>query len=459
MNAGRQSTVDEIDSAIAAARLAFGPWSLLSLEKRVERLQAFAAKVQLRRAEFAEAIARETGKPRWESLGEVDSVIAKIAISIDAFAQRRCTRQIDTSDACATVRYKPHGVLAVFGPFNFPAHLPNGHIVPALLAGNTIVFKPSEYAPLVGQMMVQLWQEADLPAGVLNLVQGGRDAGKSLAEHPGIDGLLFTGSVAAGMALHRVFAGQPQKLLALEMGGNNPLIVWNAADLHAAAYMTIQSAFLTAGQRCSCARRLIVQAGPAGDCFVEQLAQSMQHIRVGAYTDEPEPFMGPVISAQAAQRLLDVQKDLRDRGGLEIVSMKRLDRCPAMLTPGLMDVTEVRGRDDAEHFGPFLQLIRVADFDAALREANNTSFGLCAGLLSDSRELYERFYQSIHAGIVNWNRPTTGASSRLPFGGVGLSGNHRPSGYFACDYCSDPVASLETDKLTLPAKLTPGISI
>lgn len=355
------------------------------------------------------------------------------------------------------VRHRPHGVVAVFGPFNFPGHLPNGHIVPALLAGNTVVFKPSELTPLVAQKTVACWQAAGLPPGVINLIQGGRETGSSLAAHPAIDGLFFTGSPATGKALHRQFAGQPGKILALEMGGNNPLVVYGVSDLEAAAYHTIQSAFLSAGQRCTCARRLIVPEGAEGDRYIERLCQMMGTLRIGPYTDCPEPFMGPMINNQAAERLLDTQASLVAKGGKALVPMRRLKEGLPFLSPGLMEVTAVIERPDVEAFGPLLQLIRCEDFSAAIEEANRTAYGLSAGLFSDYAELFDTFYRQIRAGIVNWNRPLTGASSAAPFGGVGDSGNHRPSAYYAADYCAYPVASLEADQLTLPATLSPGI--
>ena len=150
---------------------------------------------------------------------------------------------------------------------------------------------------------------------------------------------------------------------------------------------------------------------------------------------------------------------LRDRGGAILVEMKRMDGPGYLLSPGLLDVTKVSNRADEELFGPLLQLIRVDNFDAAIREANNTAFGLVAGLLSDNPDLYEKFFRRIRAGVVNWNRQTTGATGKMPFGGVGISGNHRPSGYFAADYCSYPVASLEMDRPILPEALTPGIDL
>lgn len=456
---GTSAAAPQIDAAITAARNALPAWSELAFTARIEFLHRFAAKLKSHRPALAEVISRETGKPRWESLTEVDSMIGKVPLSIDAFHQRRQPSERESGGVISATRFKPHGVVAVFGPFNFPGHLPNGHIVPALLAGNTAIFKPSELTPGVAQLTVELWQEAGLSAGVLNLCQGGRDTGSTLANHPGIDGLFFTGSATVGRILSRALSDHPEKILALEMGGNNPLIVHETADLDAAAYLTIQSAFLTAGQRCTCARRLIVPAGRAGDAFIERLLTMTAKVRVGRYTDDPEPFMGPVISSKAAELLLAAQLMLKAQGGRPILEMRRLDPAGAMLSPGLIDVTAIKPLADAEVFGPLLQIIRVPDFAAAIAEANNTAFGLAAGLLSDSRALYDQFFRAIRAGVINWNRPTTGASGALPFGGVGLSGNHRPSGYYAADYCSYPVASMEEAKLLVPAKLVPGITL
>lgn len=457
---GRSAAPAEVDAAVSAARAAFEDWADRGPGERTRVVEAFAEQLKSSRSSLAVLISRETGKPLWESDEEVAAMIGKVALSIQAAAERRSPSQFELSGATAAVRFKPHGVVGVFGPFNFPGHLPNGHIVPALLAGNTVVFKPSELTPAVAQKTVELWQAAGLRAGAINLLQGGRDTGAALASHRGVDGLFFTGSVAAGVSLNRAAADFPHKILALEMGGNNPLVVWDVQDLEAAAYVTVQSAFLTAGQRCSCARRLIVRADKSGCAFVDRLVDMTRGIEVGDFRHRPEPFMGPVISDHAAGRLMEGKAALVARGATELVEMAAVPGGrPTMLRPGILDVTNVPDRPDAELFGPLLQVIRVADFDAAIREANHTRFGLAAGLLSDSRSLYEQFYRRVRAGVVNWNRPTTGASGRLPFGGVGLSGNHRPSGYYAADYCSYPVASLEVPTLALPSKLAPGIPL
>ena len=283
--------------------------------------------------------------------------------------------------------------------------------------------------------------------------------GEALAGHAGIDGLFLTGSARTGLALHRQLAGRPQTILALEMGGNNPLVIHDVADLHAAAYVTIQSAYLTAGQRCSCARRLIVVRGGHGEAFLSTLVEMMAGIRVGCPDDEPEAFMGPVVTAGVAQSLLETQDDLVARGAVTLVAMRHLKAGTGLLSPGLIDVTGVPDRPDEEIFGPLLQVVRVPDIDSAIEEANRTVFGLAAGLLSDDPAIYRRFRDEVRAGVVNWNVQLTGASSRAPFGGVGLSGNHHPSAYFAADYCAFPVASMEAESVAIPERVPPGLEL
>ena len=429
-------------AAIAAAREAFPGWARLPLAECIDVVRSFQSVVRERADDFARLIARETGKPFWETKTEVASVAAKVDISIEAQAERAGQRSGEVGGVRQSLRHKPHGVLGVLGPYNFPAHLPNGHIVPALLAGNTVVFKPSELTPAVGAFMAECWARAGLPHGVLGLVQGGGDTGRALAGDPGLDGLLFTGSPGTGAALAHQFAETPHRILALEMGGNNPLVIWGEHDLDATAALIVQSAYLSAGQRCTCARRLIV--GPGAEPLLERVTALIDRIIVGSQFDDPQPFMGPVIDGRAADRLQAGFADLVARGGEALRPMLRHDARP-FLTPALVDVTAVADRADTEFFGPLLQLIRVTDFDEALAEANATKFGLSAGLIGGDAALYERFWTGTRAGIVNWNRPTNGAASNAPFGGVGLSGNHRPSAYYAADYVAWPVASLEAD--------------
>jgi len=450
---GPAASPSEVDAAVSSARAALRPWARRPASERVAVLNAFAATLARRRTELAAMISREVGKPTWEALTEVGTMITKVGFSLNAWDQR-CR---EFTGGPAITRFRPHGVVAVLGPFNFPGHLPNGHIVPALLAGNTVVFKPSECAPGVAELTASVWREAGLPEGVLTVVQGGRETGAALADHAGIDGLFFTGSSRGGLWLAERFARTPGRILALEMGGNNPLVVWSAGDVAAAAILCLQSAFATAGQRCTCARRLIVPAGSEGDALLDALRGQIPRVRVGPPDAQPEPYMGPVISAAAAEGILAAEARLISTGGVPLVRLGHLRPGTGLLSPGLMDVTPVAERADEEIFGPLLQVIRVTDFDAAIREANATRFGLAAGLVSDDQALFERFREQVRAGLINWNQPLTGASGAAPFGGIGLSGNHRPSGYFAADYCVYPVAGIEVPELRPPAQLPPGL--
>lgn len=450
---GRADEARDVDRAVKQARAAFGDWSRRPVDEREAHLRDFAITLEQHVDSFANLISREVGKPNWEALTEVRSMIGKAELSIAAYAQR-CS---EFTGGRAVTRFRPHGVVAVFGPFNFPGHLPNGHIMPALVAGNTVVFKPSEFVPAVGALMAELWQTSGLPAGVLTLVQGGRETGAALVEHHGIDGLFFTGSSRAGLWLAERFAQTPERILALEMGGNNPLVAWPPFDHRAAALLVVQSGFLTAGQRCTCARRLILPDTPEGNAFAAQVVEVAKRIRVGASTDRPEPFMGPVINSAAAQGVLDAQRSLIAGGGRSLLPARILLSGTGLISPGILDVTTVTSRVDEEIFGPLLQIVRVPDFEAAIEEANHTRFGLAAGLICDDASHYERFRDSTRAGIINWNQPLPGASGAAPFGGVGRSGNHRPAGFFSADYCSFPVASLEAPKATLPKVQPIGI--
>ncbi|WP_028694596.1 succinylglutamate-semialdehyde dehydrogenase [Pseudomonas cremoricolorata] len=456
---GQSASASQVEAAVQAARQAFPAWAQLGLDARVKLLEAFAEQLKANAELLAQCIGEETGKPLWEAATEVTSMVNKVAISVQSYHQRTGEKQAPLGDATAALRHKPHGVVAVFGPYNFPGHLPNGHIVPALLAGNCVVFKPSELTPKVAQLTLDCWIAAGLPAGVLNLVQGGRDTGIALAASEGIDGLFFTGSSATGTALHQQFGGRAEKILALEMGGNNPLLVEEVADLDAAVYVIVQSAFASAGQRCTCARRLLVPCGAWGDALLERLVQVCRTLKVGAFDEQPAPFMGAVISLDAAQTLLAAQAELLASGGVALLAMTQPQPGAALLTPGIIDVSGIAAPRDEEWFGPLLQVSRYDDFDQAIDLANATRYGLAAGLLSDSAERYQQFWLRSRAGIVNWNKPLTGAASSAPFGGVGASGNHRASAYYAADYCAYPVASLETAQLSLPATLSPGVSL
>jgi len=440
---GASADFGDVAAAVAAARRAFQPWADLPLEDRVAALRRYRSALEARADAMAQDFSRETGKPLWETRTEIASMMGKVEVSITAQAERAGERAAATAFGQAVLRHRPHGVMAVLGPFNFPGHLPNGHIVPALLAGDTVVFKPSEETPLAAQWTIQAFEAAGFPPGVVNLVQGGRETGAALLNQQ-IDGLLFTGSAEAGALFRRKFLDRPEVILALELGGDNPLIVWGDVEAEAAAAVIVQSAFITTGQRCSCARRLILPQGATGDRIVEATAALARRLRIGAWDGPEEPFMGPLINARAAAGAQARTQALITRGGREILPFEVND---AFVTPAMIELGAIEVPDQ-EIFAPVLKVARVTDFDAAIVSANWTRFGLSAGLIAEDETLWRRFVQRSRAGVVNWNRPTTGAASNMPFGGLGDSGNHRPSAYYAADYCAYPMASFEAQRPT-----------
>jgi len=436
----------DVDETVARARRAWPQWAAQPLATRIELVRRFANEVRKEQEAFARLIARETGKPLWEARTEVESVIAKVEISVRAYAERTGQRKLNSAlQGTAALRHKPHGVLAVLGPYNFPAHLPNGHMVPALIAGNAVIFKPSEKTPATGEFLVKCFHAAGIAPDVVQLLIGGPEEGQALVAHTGVDGVLFTGSAQVGIAINRALADTPGKIAALEMGGNNPIVLWQTPKIADAATLIVQSAFTTAGQRCTAARRLIVKAS-LYDEAIEQVKRLIDRLIIGAPFDEPQPFMGPLIDAKAADQLTESFLYLLSHGGKAICHMRRPMGELPFVSPGLIDTTGMSERPDVELFGPLLQVIRVDDFDQAIAEANNTRFGLSASLIGGTPQEYNRFWANIRAGIVNWNRPTNGASSAAPFGGIGLSGNHRPAAFYAADYCAYPVASTELEQ-------------
>ncbi|MDT9013372.1 succinylglutamate-semialdehyde dehydrogenase [Novosphingobium sp. APW14] len=440
---GKHGNVDEI---VARARRAWPAWAAQPLSTRMELVRRFANEVRKDAEPLATMIARETGKPMWEARTEVESVINKVEISIRAYADRTAQRKLDNAmQGTASLRHKPHGVMAVLGPYNFPAHLPNGHIVPALIAGNAIVFKPSEKTPATAELLVKCFHRAGISAAVVQLLIGGPAEGQALVAHEGIDGVLFTGSAHTGIAINRKLATRPDKIVALEMGGNNPLVVWDTPMITDAAAIVVQSAFTSAGQRCTAARRLIVKRSMY-EPLITEVKRLADRIIVGGPFDEPTPFMGPVIDNYAADGLTESFLYLLSHGGKAIKHLIRPRDDLPFLSPAIIDVSGVKEKPDVELFGPLLQVSQADELDEAIAEANNTRFGLSASLVGGTPQEYNRFWANVRAGVINWNRPTNGASSAAPFGGVGLSGNHRPSAYYAADYCAYPVASTEMEQ-------------
>jgi succinylglutamic semialdehyde dehydrogenase len=453
---GHWATPYELDAAYERARHAFQDWSRTSIAERIEYIQRYSQSLEKNKDAIALCITLESGKPLWESKQEIMAARSKVDNSIDALLKRRSESSCSTSTSTNVIRYYPLGTVLVLGPYNLPLHLPGAHIVPSLLAGNTVVFKPSEKTPAVGDWIAKCWSEAGLPVGVLETLHGGVEVAQHIVEKPDLAGVFFTGSHRGGVALHRKLAGRPDCLLALEMGGNNPLVIDEILDEEAAIQVIVQSCFITSGQRCTCARRLVVIDSPGNRRLVEKLGQAVKNIRVGNPLNSDEPFMGCLVSHEACESILIAQKAWIDRGGRSLSESRRQVDSPNSLTPGLIEIgTEIV--DDEEHFGPLSTIVYAVDFDQAIQLANATKYGLAAGLLSDDASKFHYFVERVNAGVINWNSSTTGASGTMPFGGVGASGNHRPSGYFAADYCSYPKASVQVGALKASRNLPPGL--
>jgi succinylglutamic semialdehyde dehydrogenase len=451
-----------LEAAVGAARAALPAWSAWGVERRIAALEAFRDLAADRVEEIGRLICRETGKPLWDSMGEAKLLASKVTITLDDSANSGRARVApydvavtDTRDG--RCRFRPHGVMAVIGPYNFPAHLPNGHIVPALLTGNTVVLKPSDKTPAVGQRLGELFREAlagaGAPAGVVNVVQGGADIASGLTTHPGVDGVLFTGSWPVGRRILEANLDTPGRLVALEMGGNNPAVVMDDADLRQAAIECARAAFVTTGQRCTCTRRLVVHEAVAGE-LIPRIARLASMMLIGDPMEGEggQPvFMGPIIRGGARDAVLAGQRAWVDAGARVILEATAVDHPSGghYLSPGIVEVDGFAATADAadpgcdiEHFGPLLRVTRVGSLDEAMAQANATRFGLASAIFTRSEDAIERFLAEARAGCVNVNTGTAGASSKLPFGGLGLSGNHRPAGAFSPDYTAFPVASL-----------------
>lgn len=437
---GNEADAEQVRQAFLAAANAQSTWAAKTVDERFEYIETFAKIIDSEKEHLGEISCREVGKPLKESIGEVAAVVGKCGLTREAHDLRKRGEEHDLGTRIGRVEHRPLGVVSVFGPFNFPMHIANGQIVPALLAGNTVVFKPSELTPWSAEAMVKIWERAGLPPGVMNLVQGGINPGQEILKQPELRGLFFTGSRATGIHLRKALADRLEVLLALELGGNNPLVVHEGDLIEQAVELTIQSAFISAGQRCTCVRRLIVTEPTT--IFLEQLAVKTKQLKIGNPLTDAEALMGPLIHRTAADRVLSEQERLIKSGGKPMVLSEAHPLGPAYVTPGIIDVTDCQNRSDDELFGPLLQVVRVANLDEAIEEANGTEFGLSAGLICRREDEFDEFRSRVNAGLLNLNLPTTGASGRLPFGGLGHSGNYRPAGFYAIDFCSQPVAQL-----------------
>ncbi len=454
-----EATTAAMEAAVARARAAAPAWGRRPRQERAAILERWREVTIARAEEIARLITREMGKTLEESRAEAKLLGEKVTITLE---ETVLSRVRDFTVTAAGGRrgectFRPFGVMAVLGPFNFPAHLPNGHWVPALLLGNCVIFKPSDRTPAVGELVGRLAREAGFPEGVFEVVQGGPVVSRALVSHPGIDGILFTGSWPVGRAILEANLDRPGRMIALEMGGSNATIIGaDAASApgpaaaagaapaslfdHAVAECA-RSALTTTGQRCTCTRRIIVPRALAPR-FIEALVERARTLSYGAGDEDPPKFMGPLVGRAARDGVLDFVRRLEAAGARTHLAPRIPDRAGWFLTPGVIEVDRFRRERDAECFGPVVQVAASDSLDDAIEQANATDFGLIASVFTADDGAWEACRTRVRVGCINRNCGTAGASSRLPFGGLGRSGNLRPAGAFGVDACAYPLASL-----------------
>jgi succinylglutamic semialdehyde dehydrogenase len=446
-----------VDRAVSSAVRALPAWRRTPFAARAALLERYRDALAARREPIALAISRSIGKPLWESRTEADALVAKVNITLTAGQELVRPREVEPG---AFVRYRPVGACAVLGPFNFPAHLANGHIVPLLAAGNTVVFKPSEMAPLVGELIAECLRDAGFAPGVASVLQGNGDTAASLVRDPRVDGVMFTGSTAVGRSILRASSEFAGRMLALEMGGNNPALVLDDADIDYACREIAFAAFVTAGQRCTAVRRVLVHRSVAQG-VIDRLAFAARNSVVGA-PDGPEVFLGPVINEAAREEALSLVE--RHSAALDVAApLARIEVEGARgyyLRPGVYVGRGALPADlgACEWFAPLVFVEVCDDDEAMIARANDSRFGLAAAVFTGDPSRFRAIADELSAGLVNWNRGTVGSSSKLPFGGVKDSGNHRAAGLYSALYCADPVAELHVPS---PAKAAsaPGLRL
>jgi succinylglutamic semialdehyde dehydrogenase len=453
-----------VDQAVEAAHKAFPAWRDLKKEKRFEYLNRLSEIFLSKKEVMAETISRETGKPLWEATGEASALVAKIKVTLEHSMKLVEDQKIPSAlpgEVDGWIRFRPKGVMAVVGPFNFPAHLPNGHIIPALATGNTVVFKPSDKTPFTGQVMADCFKEAGFPDGVFNLVQGQVETGRRLVGHKLVSGVLFTGSYGVGLKIKQDTLEHYWKSLALEMGGKNSSIIWEDADIDKAIYESLMGAYLTAGQRCSCTSIIHVHESKY-DEFLDRFYKAAKKIKIGHWK-EKDVFMGPLISEEAVEKYLRFQQIALREGAECVMRGKKLEDLHFegnYVTPSVYTMKSFK-RDSVylnqEIFGPNIAVLKAQDLEETLDIVDSSEFGLVSAIFTKDKKNYERALAKLNVGLLNWNRTTNGASSRLPFGGSKKSGNYRPSAHHAVYYCTVPVASLEDPQTMDDVSLPPGL--
>ena len=436
------STAAEAASGCEAAARAFPAWRATPAPKRGQILYAAQRQMEERREELAAILTREEGKTLAESRGEIQRAIN--VIEFFAGEARRITGETIPSELphnfCYTVK-QPVGPVAVITPWNFPIAIPIWKIAPALVSGDTVVFKPASLTPMTAATIVEIFHQAGVPAGVLNLVYGGgREVGETIVRHPAIQAVSFTGSNDVGIGIYGAAALRGIKCQC-EMGGKNPIVVLGDADLDLAVESAVQGAFGSTGQRCTATSRAVVVERIADD-FVERLEARTSRLVVGNGL-QPGTDVGPSVDEKPMQPVLDYVEIGRREGARLVRGGNRLTEDGLergyFLAPAIFDGVDVSMRIAQEEiFGPVLSIIRVPDDRSALAAANNVRFGLSASVYTSDVAAMFRFVDRLDAGIIHVNSPTVGGEAHIPFGGMKATGvGLREMGRVAIDFYTE----------------------
>jgi succinylglutamic semialdehyde dehydrogenase len=442
---------DHIEKVIESALKGQETWRKLSFDERINYLKKYQQIIRSQKDEIAQALALEVGKPLWEAKTEAAALDSKVSVTINDSLERIKTQTIkDVMPSIdGHVIYKPLGPCLVIGPFNFPCHLANGQILAALMAGNSIIFKPSEKTIYSAQLMIECFHQAGFPEGVINFINGTGATASKLTSDKRIRGVFFTGSRPVGLKILENTYKDLNKLVALELGGKNSSIIHHDTNISHALPELLRACFLTTGQRCTSTSMILIHRKIEQE-FISQFKSLTQRIRVGhPLSSSPEVFMGPLIDAQAEKLYFDFCNYAQADGAEVIVSPQKLDvgHEGYYVSPSIHYAKKpnLSGKFIQEEiFGPNCFFIPYDDIDEAIHIANSTDYGLAASVFTRNSEIYHRCLRDIDAGLINLNRSTVGASARLPFGGVKNSGNHRPAAVSMIDHCVSALASLET---------------
>jgi alpha-ketoglutaric semialdehyde dehydrogenase len=438
----KQATRDEARSAVEAASNAFREWRATPAPTRGRIVARAARLMEESKEELAQLLTREEGKTIAESRGELQRSIN--VAEFCAGESRRMNGETIQSELPANFAYtikQPLGVVACVTPWNFPVAIPVWKIAPALVAGNTVVFKPASLTPATAVRIVEIFEEAGIPRGVLNLILGsGSDAGDEIINHPAVKAVSFTGSNQVGIRLYEEVSRRGAKVQC-EMGGKNPVVVLEDADLDLAVESTAQGAFGSSGQRCTATSRAVV-VNDVADEFVSRIVKRAQSMRIGAGND-PATEMGPSVDENQFKTVLSYIDIGREDGAELKCGGTRADGDGLdkgyFVHPAVFDhVTPEMRIAREEVFGPVLSVLRVKDFDEAMRVANDCDYGLSSSIFSNDATRIFRFVDEIETGMTHINSPTTGGEAHIPFGGIKATGiGDREQGSTALDFYTE----------------------